>query len=49
MDTDIKTIKLSEIPSDRTIDDYPDDTIFVFEDKPIIRDPVTGQVIKNQL
>lgn len=42
-----KIVKISEIPERKMVDDYTEDTIFVFEDKPIRRDPVTGLAIKE--
>ena len=47
MENENKIVKISEIPEGKTVDDYPEDTIFVFEDKPIRRDPVTGFAIKE--
>ncbi len=40
-------INISDIPDNKGIDDYPDDTIFVFDDKPVKRDPNTGLVIRE--
>ena len=42
-----KKVNISDIPEDKTFEDYSDDIIFVFDDKPIKRDTKTGLVIRD--
>lgn len=36
-------VNIVDIPFDKTVDDYPDDTIFVLNDKPAKYDLKTGE------
>lgn len=40
-----KTIKISEMPADKNFEDYPEDTIFVLEDKPRLFDEKNGKFL----
>ena len=41
-------INIRDIPEEKTFDDYPKDTIFVFEETPRPkRDPKTGFIIRD--
>ena len=39
-------VKISEIPENKTFDDYPEDTIFVLDDRPRKYNEVTGKFVK---
>lgn len=39
-------IKIGDIPEDKTFDDYPEDTIFVLDDRPRKYDEKTGKFVK---
>lgn len=43
-------IKFSDIPEDKNIEDYPDDTTFVLDDRPYKIDPETFErVLPNDV
>ena len=35
------TVSFGDIPEDKTVEDYPDDTIFVLDDRPVKYHPET--------
>lgn len=47
MQSENEKIKISEMPENMSFEDYSDDTVFIFDDKPPKRDPVTGLIIKE--
>lgn len=38
-------IRFSDIPDGKTVDDYPEDTLFVLDDRPKKFDPRTGKFV----
>ena len=41
------TVSFGDIPEDKTVEDYPDDTIFVLDDRPVKYHPETFKHISR--